>query len=68
MDATGNRHPVAEIIMPLLVFAVPAVCVVLGCLTALTLGGREPGSPAPDDYLPMAGRRKTPGGRKPKSK
>jgi len=54
--------------MSYLIIVVPATCLLLGWLTLLTLGGREPGSPPPEDYLPKACRREKPDRRKTKTK
>ena len=56
------------VFMSLTTILVPAVCVLLGLLTLRTLCGPEPGGHPPDDYLPKAGRRKTPGRRNSKTK
>ena len=65
---TQAINPAAAANMTYTVIAVPVICVLLGLLTLRTLCGPEPGGHPPDDYLPKAGRRKTPGRRKSKTK
>jgi len=65
---TQANNPAEEAKMSYLIIVVPATCLLLGWLTLLTLGGREPGSPPPEDYLPKACRRKKPDRRKTKTK